>query len=164
MVSSVTLSVLDMIRILINDFFPHREHPKDPHIKWSNELHEPSTYFRHRSWCRDVYSTAEGKRENMFTNMQNALISNDGRKQTVPLLLSAVGKTSREHYDCLGLNQEESDESCSHQPSVWTSNVRGALRLLDYNQRQRLSAAQQRSSGRSRLYRIPVFQRSSSLL
>lgn len=49
--------------ILINDFYPLRERLKDPHIKWSNELHEPSTYFRYCSWCRDVHSTTKGKLE-----------------------------------------------------------------------------------------------------
>lgn len=50
-------------RILINDSSPLREHPKDSHIKRINELHEPSTYFRHCSWRCNVYSAAEGKLE-----------------------------------------------------------------------------------------------------
>ena len=33
-------------------------------------------------------------------------------------LSSAAGKTSGEHHDCLGVSQEDSDESRSHQPSV----------------------------------------------
>lgn len=47
--------------ILINDFYPLRGRLKDPHIQWSNELYEPSTYFCNSSWCRDVYSTAKGR-------------------------------------------------------------------------------------------------------
>lgn len=48
---------------LISAFYLLRERPEDPHVKRFNELHEPAAYFRHRSWCRDVYSAAEGKLE-----------------------------------------------------------------------------------------------------
>lgn len=34
------------------------------------------------------------------------------------LLLSVAGKTSREHHDCLGMSQEESDESCSDEGTL----------------------------------------------
>ena len=66
--------------ILIIDFYPYRERPEDPHVKRSNDLHEPSTYLCHRAWCRDVHSTAEGKLE-VFRNMQKkkVLISRDYR-------------------------------------------------------------------------------------
>lgn len=48
---------------LISAFCLLRERPEDPHVERSNELHEPSAYFRHRSRRRDVYSAAEGKPE-----------------------------------------------------------------------------------------------------
>lgn len=104
--------------ILINDFYPPRERIEDPNIKWSNDLHEPSTYFCHCSWCSDVYSTAEGKLESWnFHKYKNTLVTNyvDCPEQTMQFLLSSVGKTSREHHDCLGMSQEA--VMMSHAPS-----------------------------------------------
>lgn len=48
-------------RILTDHFYPLRERPKNPHIKWSHELHESSAYFCHCPRRSDVYSAAEGK-------------------------------------------------------------------------------------------------------
>lgn len=48
-------------RVPMTDFCLFRERSKDPHIQWSDELHEPSTYFRHRSWRCRVHPTADGE-------------------------------------------------------------------------------------------------------
>lgn len=61
----------------------------------------------------------------MLTNVQKVLISNylDCHKQIMIFLSSAVGKTFREHHNCLGMRQEDSDESCFHQPCVFGTKM-----------------------------------------
>lgn len=60
--SASSLSLCTCIqRILTDNFYLLRERPKNPHIMWSHELHEPSTYFCHCPRRSDVYSAAEGK-------------------------------------------------------------------------------------------------------
>lgn len=89
---------------LISAFYLLRERPEDPHVERSNELHEPSAYFCHRSWCCDVYSAAEGKPGvGTLTDCKGALIF---RCTLMIRLSSAAGETSREHHHRLGVKQQ----------------------------------------------------------